>query len=76
LFFSYAVRGSIEHRRVLASGSPFVFRGVKNRSFSRSVHGRIHSGPENKCDLRPFPIDGRLVVLPPDSDDGSSRNGK
>jgi hypothetical protein len=29
-------------------------------------------------ELKAFPIDGRLVVLPPDTDDGSnnSRNGK
>jgi hypothetical protein len=27
-------------------------------------------------ELKAFPIDGRLVVLPPDLDDGSSRNGK
>jgi hypothetical protein len=27
-------------------------------------------------ELRAFPIDGRLVVLPPDTDDGNSRNGK
>jgi hypothetical protein len=33
-----------------ASGSMFVFRGVRNRSFARSVHGRIHSVPENKYD--------------------------
>jgi len=32
----------------LAVERVFVFRGVKNRSFSRSVQGRIHSGPENK----------------------------
>jgi hypothetical protein len=27
-------------------------------------------------ELRAFPIDGRLVVLPPDTDEGNSRNGK
>jgi hypothetical protein len=27
-------------------------------------------------ELRAFPIDGRLVVLPPDIDDNNSRNGK
>jgi hypothetical protein len=27
-------------------------------------------------ELKAFPIDGRLVVLPPDTDDGNSRNGK
>ena len=27
-------------------------------------------------ELRAFPIDGRLVVLPPDCDNGNSRNGK
>jgi hypothetical protein len=27
-------------------------------------------------ELKAFPIDGRLVVLPPDTDDGTSRNGK
>jgi hypothetical protein len=27
-------------------------------------------------ELRAFPIDGRSVVLPPDTDDGNSRNGK
>jgi hypothetical protein len=27
-------------------------------------------------ELKAFPIDGRLVVLPPDIDDGNSRNGK
>jgi len=27
-------------------------------------------------ELNAFPIDGRLVVLPPDTDDGNSRNGK
>ena len=26
-------------------------------------------------ELRAFPIDGRLVVLPPDTDDSNSRNG-
>ena len=27
-------------------------------------------------ELRAFPIDGRLVVLPPDTDEGNGRNGK
>lgn len=27
-------------------------------------------------ELKAFPIDGRLVVLPPDSDDNNTRNGK
>jgi len=27
-------------------------------------------------ELKAFPIDGRLVALPPDSDDNNSRNGK
>jgi hypothetical protein len=27
-------------------------------------------------ELKAFPIDGRLVALPPDTDDGTSRNGK
>jgi hypothetical protein len=27
-------------------------------------------------ELKAFPIDGRLVVLPPDTDDGTNRNGK
>jgi hypothetical protein len=27
-------------------------------------------------ELRAFPIDGRLVVLPPDTDDNNARNGK
>jgi hypothetical protein len=27
-------------------------------------------------ELKAFPIDGRLVVLPPDTDEGSGRNGK
>jgi hypothetical protein len=27
-------------------------------------------------ELKAFPIDGRLVVLPPDTDDGNGRNGK
>jgi hypothetical protein len=27
-------------------------------------------------ELKAFPIDGRLVVLPPDTDDGNSRNGE
>jgi hypothetical protein len=27
-------------------------------------------------ELKAFPIDGRLVVLPPDTDDNTSRNGK
>jgi hypothetical protein len=27
-------------------------------------------------ELKAFPIDGRLVVLPPDTDDNNSRNGK
>jgi hypothetical protein len=27
-------------------------------------------------ELRAFPIDGRLVVLPPDTDDNNSRNAK
>ncbi len=27
-------------------------------------------------ELKAFPVDGRLVVLPPDTDDGNSRNGK
>jgi hypothetical protein len=34
------------------SGSMFVFRGVRNRSFARSVQGWIYSVPENKCDPR------------------------
>ena len=27
-------------------------------------------------ELKAFPLDGRLVVLPPDTDDGNGRNGK
>jgi hypothetical protein len=27
-------------------------------------------------ELKAFPLDGRLVALPPDTDDGTSRNGK
>lgn len=27
-------------------------------------------------ELKAFPIDGRLVVLPPDTDDNNGRNGK
>ena len=27
-------------------------------------------------ELKAFPVDGRLVVLPPDTDDSNSRNGK
>ena len=27
-------------------------------------------------ELRAFPLDGRLVALPPDTDDSNSRNGK
>jgi hypothetical protein len=27
-------------------------------------------------ELKAFPIDGRLVALPPDTEDGNSRNGK
>jgi hypothetical protein len=27
-------------------------------------------------ELQAFPIDGRLVVLPPDTDDGTRQNGK
>ena len=27
-------------------------------------------------ELRAFPIDGRLVILPPDTDDNNTRNGK
>jgi hypothetical protein len=27
-------------------------------------------------ELKAFPVDGRLVVLPPDSDEGNNRNGK
>jgi hypothetical protein len=27
-------------------------------------------------ELKAFPIDGRLVVLPPDTDEGNGRNGK
>jgi hypothetical protein len=27
-------------------------------------------------ELKAFPMDGRLVVLPPDTDDRNSRNGK
>jgi hypothetical protein len=27
-------------------------------------------------ELRAFPVDGRLVVLPPDTDEGNGRNGK
>jgi hypothetical protein len=51
-----------------------LFSGAyKTGSFVRSVQGRIYSGPENKCDPR---IDGRLVVLPPDTDEGNGRNGK
>jgi hypothetical protein len=37
--------------------------------------------PHKEClgfsiELKAFPLDGRLVVLPPDTDDGNSRNGK
>jgi hypothetical protein len=72
----------------------FVLRGVRNRSFARSVHGRIHSVPQNKCDpawtkigaafphkegigfsieLKAFPVDGRLMVLPSDPTDDRSK---
>ena len=27
-------------------------------------------------ELKAFPLDGRLVVLPPDTDEGNGRNGK
>jgi hypothetical protein len=27
-------------------------------------------------ELKAFPVDGRLVALPPDTDEGNSRNGK
>ncbi len=27
-------------------------------------------------ELKAFPVDGRLVVLPPDTDDNNARNGK
>jgi hypothetical protein len=27
-------------------------------------------------ELKAFPLDGRLVALPPDTDDNASRNGK
>jgi hypothetical protein len=27
-------------------------------------------------ELKAFPIDGRLVALPPDTDEGNGRNGK
>jgi hypothetical protein len=27
-------------------------------------------------ELKAFPVDGRLVVLPPDTDEGNGRNGK
>jgi hypothetical protein len=27
-------------------------------------------------ELKAFPVDGRLVALPPDTDDSNSRNGK
>ena len=27
-------------------------------------------------ELKAFPLDGRLVALPPDTDDGNGRNGK
>jgi hypothetical protein len=46
----------------------------KTGGFCRSVQGRIYRGSENKCDPRSFPIDGRLVALPPDTDD--NRNSK
>jgi hypothetical protein len=74
----------------VTSGSPYLFsRACETRKFRPkppwmdlrrsgkqvTIHV-IYSVPENKCDPRPFPIDGRLVVLPPDTDDGNSRNGK
>ena len=33
-------------------------------------------GPGFSIELRAFPVDGRLVVLPPDTDDNNTRNGK
>ena len=37
-------------------------------------HSRIRKAPN--LELKAFPIDGRLVVLPPDTDENGSRNGK
>jgi hypothetical protein len=39
----------------------------------------LHSHKEGigfNIELKAFPIDGRLVALPPDTDDGNGRNGK
>jgi hypothetical protein len=67
----------------------FVFRGVQNRKFCPQRPGtdlprpgkQMRSTPHKEgigfsIELKAFPIDGRLVVLPPDTDDGNSRNGK
>jgi hypothetical protein len=44
---------------------------------SRSPVTRPHKeGIGFSIELRAFPLDGRLVVLPPDTDEGNSRNGK
>ena len=72
----------LAHRRRIV----FLFTGAsKTGSFCRNLQGRIYGGPENKSDppIHRGPeskcdphIDGRLVALPPDTDDGNGRNGK
>jgi hypothetical protein len=55
----------------------------ENKKFS--LRGRIAQRNENmnmpnrvvfSIELKAFPADGRMVVLPSDTDDNNSRNGK
>lgn len=56
-----------------------------SRNFHASAFGRLTLPdypflrvwwPRFSIELKAFPVDGRLVVLPPDTDDNNGRNGK
>jgi hypothetical protein len=51
--------------------------GKKAKSWTKIGAAFPHKeGLGFSIELKAFPMDGRLVVLPPDTDDGNGRNGK
>ena len=55
----------------------FESNGKTQKKWTRIGAAFPHKeGPGFSIELRAFPVDGRLVVLPPDTDDNNTRNGK
>jgi hypothetical protein len=54
-----AIRECVAHRE----WSDVCFQERENRSFSRSVQGRIYSGPENKCAPRLYGVLEKQVTI-------------